>query len=165
MSHPPVLFFQHHCAVLADGSRVHVRTHTHSARPVAPTKTMATKATSGKSANLPGITLRDVRLATLVEEAFRPFLTSGTALWRSQLPNTRAVSRPLTAQGIERLRFVNGRKTVWVGEPVCPVCGRGHRGKDCPQKYEIAPHKPCHRCGKMHWHFLCDAKRREATGS
>ena len=153
--HPLILFSQHHCTVVVDGSCVHVRTHTHSARPLVSIE--ATKDTKGKRVDLPGITLRDVRLATLVEEAFRPFLTSGTARWHSQLPNSRAVVRPLSTQGIERLRFVGGRKNMSVREPACPVCGGGHRGPDCPHKHDITPHMPCHKCGKMHWRFMCDA--------
>lgn len=106
----------------------------------------------------PGITLRDVRLATLLEEAFRPYLTAGTALWRSQLRNIRATVRPMTVGGIERLRHVGGRRNVWAFDPACPVCGQKHRGEDCPQKHEVAPPSPCRKCGQMHWQFLCDAQ-------
>ncbi|KAI0729237.1 hypothetical protein C8Q72DRAFT_794696 [Fomitopsis betulina] len=140
----------HHCTLLIDGACVHVRTHTHSARPL-----VDENAKPGNALDRPGITLRDVRLATLIEEAFRPFLTAGAARWRTQLLNNRHAVRPLTPKGIEHLRYLGGKKKY---RPVCPVCGLGtHQGKDCPRKNEVAPPSACRKCGQMHWTFLCTA--------
>jgi len=136
----------HHCTMLVDNESVHIRTHTHSARPLP-------KTPDEKPPQSPGITLRDVRLAILIEQKFQAHLKRDAAPWRSQFMHARDSVRPLVPQGIERLR----RLSEFRGTTACPVCRGPHKGVQCPKKDVVQPVNPCSRCGKMHWRFMCDA--------
>ncbi|KAH9930054.1 uncharacterized protein B0H18DRAFT_995014 [Fomitopsis serialis] len=136
----------HHCTMLVDDESIHIRTHTHSARPLPTTR-------DAKPSKSPGITLRDVRLAILIEQKFQDHLRRDAAPWRSQFMNARDSVRPLMPQGIERLR----RLAEFRGTLACPVCKGPHKGVQCPKKDVVQPATPCSRCGKMHWRFMCDA--------
>ncbi|KZT73564.1 hypothetical protein DAEQUDRAFT_662081 [Daedalea quercina L-15889] len=136
----------HHCNVLVDGESVQIRTHTHSARPLPNTN-------EENPRERPGITLRDVRLAILVEQLFHDHLRNDAALWRSQKTVVKSFVRPPTPFGIECLRRLGYRTRSMK----CPVCGGRHKGVDCIHKDSIAPRTPCSRCGQMHWKFMCNA--------
>lgn len=143
----------HHCSVFRRGMALVLRTHTHTARPLPlvgvphPLKVR------------PGITLRDVRLAILVERAFEVHLVRGTGDPRTMRADTRPAMCPLTMQDMEERRLPYDAIRHRQG---CPVCGsKKHLKGECPLQYEVKPRRLCVRCGEMHWDFQCPQEKKE----
>jgi len=122
----------------------------------------------------PGITLRDIRLAILVEDNFsRHFLGSGHAL--PGKPQLRfEVERPESIAEIEeaiqtskehknKAQAANTPKGI--SRPAmrrsCRVCSGQHDPRFCPQRYTKPPPpgQPCKRCSEEgHWTMNCPTK-------
>ncbi|KZT02569.1 uncharacterized protein LAESUDRAFT_762696 [Laetiporus sulphureus 93-53] len=88
----------HHATLVITQGVISVRTHTHSARP----RAVSDSAQSRK--NVPGVTLRDVRLAMLIEKAFRPYLDRHDADSASQKAKDILDMLPTTVQQMEARR-------------------------------------------------------------
>ncbi|PCH42522.1 hypothetical protein WOLCODRAFT_72172, partial [Wolfiporia cocos MD-104 SS10] len=100
----------------------------------------------------PGITLRDVRLAMLIERAFERHLAHGVAsAWSQNMQRT--ATRPLTEDDIEQRRLLH---ILTRNRPRCPICHKTtHVGRDCPDQRKKIPMTPCQHCGRMHWTWTC----------
>ncbi|KIK54229.1 hypothetical protein GYMLUDRAFT_100148 [Collybiopsis luxurians FD-317 M1] len=151
------------------GPAVHIEIQTHEAyvpdevvdlRP----NRLAIEKSFGKDLIVPGLTMRDIRFAMLVDELFReryvPPSTSSTQFDQSGIISLlRPPKSPLTVEyvisAIFRRRF-------------CPCCGLPHPLKECPDRKQNPPFTPCSFCQKTgHWSPDCLGKEQkvdEAVG-
>jgi len=101
----------HHGMITIIDDCVHIRTHTHTARPLSGPNAIV------KRKRRPGITLRDVRLAILAEEAYRECLEQFSteekdSAVKRQGSRARGLSaQPLSTDEIERLRYAHVQET------------------------------------------------------
>jgi hypothetical protein len=121
---------------------VEIRTQTHSAAPVSEDGSVSER----HQDRLPGITLRDVRLAYLIEDSLLPFYDLGKIV---QTPNKFAQLVSLNLPGLIPPESME--------EPIrdCIVCGGDHWATTCSQRFTIRPQNPCELCGGDHWKFAC----------
>lgn len=126
----------------------------------------------------PGITLRDIRLAILIEDTFsRHFLGSGHAL--PGKPELRfEVERPQSIAEIEQATQISKEhkkkaqtvntldgKSRPAKRRSCRVCGERHDPRFCPQRYTKPPPpgKPCGHCSEEgHWTMNCPKKEKRS---
>lgn len=101
-----------------------------------------------------GITLRDVRLAILLEQLFDEEVTAGRG-FRKQ--------HPLTSQRPKQASYLG----LWWTAPkthkrVCKVCGRGHSSQSCPLRLKGTGKipLPCPLCGGLHRGEVCPSSER-----
>ena len=121
---------------------VEIRTQTHSAAPVLENGSVSKR----HQDRLPGITLRDVRLAYLIEDSLFPFYNLSKIVQTScKFPQLASLNLPslIPPEGSE--------------EPIrnCIVCGGDHWATTCPHRFTIRPKIPCELCGGDHWKFAC----------
>jgi len=94
------------------------------------------------------LTLRDVRLAILVEQLFSGSYEahgSGSPIYVGQ---AQALDTQSAAQAAIPKR-VAARKH-------CRICNKqGHHMSNCPERYTKTTTKPCPSCGEMHWKVNC----------
>lgn len=109
----------------------------------------------------PGITLRDVRFAIIVEDTFsRHFLASGRGLQRKIEPTT-TPQTPQTMAAIEKATQKDVAQQIAKGPAKrlgCRVCNGHHDSLYCPKRYTSRPPvgKACKYCGKQgHWSMNC----------
>jgi len=88
----------HHCTTDISGSRMTISTHTHSARP------LSEPGSRSQPRKRPGITLRDIRLAILIERALQPYPWYSAVRKPGPWQNPGAL--PRTMEQVENLRFV-----------------------------------------------------------
>jgi hypothetical protein len=111
----------------------------------------------------PGLTLRDVRLAILIEDCFTlHFLANGYALpWKPAVHGQNAT--PTTNSLIDWMTGVSkfhkkSRDTNPRHARPCRVCGDQHRATDCPERYTKSPPAGllCLFCREEgHWSMNC----------
>jgi hypothetical protein len=109
----------------------------------------------------PGITLRDVRFAIIVEDTFsRHFLANGRGLQRKVEPTT-PLNTPQTMAAIEKAIQKSHVQQIVKGPAKrhgCRICNGHHDSLFCPKRYTSQPPagKPCKYCGKQgHWSMNC----------
>jgi hypothetical protein len=121
---------------------VEIRTQTHSAAPVSEDGSVSKR----HQDRLPGITLRDVRLAYLIEDSLSPFYSLG------KIVQTSSKFARLASLNLPSLIPPEGSE-----EPIrsCIVCGGDHWATTCPQRFTIRPKVSCELCGGDHWKFAC----------
>lgn len=115
----------------------------------------------------PGITLRDARIAILMEDAFaRHFLASGHAL-QGKLEIQPDLQVPRSVMEIDQIVRVRKHTQIKpqpreVVQPVtprrCRVCGGEHDPLACPLRYTKPPpsNMPCIHCNQTgHWSMNC----------
>lgn len=116
----------------------------------------------------PGITLRDVRLAILVEQLFIDAHLSGKGGIDTMPALLPASQRPESIRLIERTAFPKRRPSTGSNKgntstkseqaralKPCPACKGTHAIRDCPDRLTITPDKPCTNCGGAHWRLDC----------
>jgi hypothetical protein len=111
--------------------------------------------TSSSPQITPGITLRDVRLAYLIENALQPYyelskLTIPTSLQFQTPKSIRELG--LTMKKYDAVEEKgNGKERL----TNCIVCGEDHWSTQCPKRFTTQPIMPCDLCGGSHWKFTC----------
>lgn len=127
---------------------------------------------------IPGITIRDVRLAILIEDIYSTqFKSHLTALgrtihsanfrlswftmeriWKRQvlLPGRETGRRERRRLFVERLKkYRLEGKTSVPSNIKCYACRGDHHLNDCTKREHIAPRNPCYYCNDMHWSVDC----------
>ncbi|KAF9072365.1 hypothetical protein BDP27DRAFT_428691 [Rhodocollybia butyracea] len=99
---------------------------------------------------IPGLTLRDIRLAFLIDQMFRDrflFSTNPAESSRTGLPSLVRVPGKARTESVREI-FRRG---------FCPCCGNLHRLEDCPVRKEYPPRSKCTQCqGEGHWSVDCE---------
>lgn len=137
---------------------------------------------------MPGITLRDVRLAILIEEIYSTQFSSHLAtlgrhihppnarlswftmerIWKRQIlfPGRETRRREKRRMFIElMIRRRLARREESEAEKRsnrairCYACGGDHHIKDCRKREHIVPRVACHHCNEMHWTVDCPARK------
>lgn len=126
----------------------------------------------------PGITLRDIRIAILLEETFsRHFLTSRQGLAgerklrpQANLPQCIAeIENNIATSKEHRKKLKQKSSNKLQGRPKpamrlsCRVCGGQHDSLFCPERYTTPPPvgRPCRYCGQEgHWSMNCSTQSR-----
>ncbi|KAF8709775.1 hypothetical protein AX14_013448 [Amanita brunnescens Koide BX004] len=138
---------------------------------------------------IPGITLRDVRLAILVEEIYSIHFSSHLAalgrhihspnfrlswftmerIWKRQilLPGRETGRRERRRLFVERMmrgRFAGKaeRGAQRRGEIRCYACRGDHHLGDCTKREHIVPRNACHYCNGMHWAVDCPVRNEKS---
>lgn len=143
---------QHQAQVVMNDNVVHVNTRTMQAWP----QSVVPAADSIK----PGITLRDIRLAILVERKFTESYEadgfgSSVYIGKTQPRTPRAIGETVMAN-IRHFRSMKKRPRKQFRGRDCTICGRnGHHMINCPRRFITEPYKPCPMCNGMHWKINC----------
>ncbi|KIM75944.1 hypothetical protein PILCRDRAFT_659628 [Piloderma croceum F 1598] len=143
---------KHQAQVVINDNVVHVNTRTIQAWP----RLTVPAADSIK----PAVTLRDIRLAILVERNFTESYEpdgSGSSVYigKTQPSTPRAIGETVMAN-IRHFRSMTKRPKRRFRGRECTICGRnGHHMVNCPRRFITEPHKPCPLCNGMHWKINC----------
>lgn len=135
---------KHHPTISFNFKTVSVYTFTHFAQPSSDLLMELSRDV------VPGLTLRDIRLALLIEETFDKLLETGKAIRKW---NQFTTMRPNTFESLNTIRGAPGKSRI---QKPCYACGsKSHMLKDCPQRYTTSPTFPCRICGGKHWVIDC----------
>ncbi|THV07644.1 hypothetical protein K435DRAFT_848057 [Dendrothele bispora CBS 962.96] len=95
---------------------------------------------------LPGITMRDVRFATLLHEKFMD----------TYVAKSKGIDAPLQRPSLKNSRTLI--KQAYRRAGLCPACGDRHPLAECEARKQIPPNVLCGACGEPHWHVDCPKK-------
>lgn len=134
--HPVVQREQHHPRVSYELRTLDIMMQTHSAFTV-----------DGEHRHtVPGITLRDIRLAYAVEDILMHFYQTNKL--ERQSPKYPQLSSL-------RMSDLEPKKGLPARTSKCIVCGGDHWSTVCPSRFTVKPPIPCELCGGNHWKFAC----------
>ncbi|KAG8868287.1 hypothetical protein FRC20_003678 [Serendipita sp. 405] len=135
----------HHPKVSYEYQILEIRTQTHTAT-LNNSKTDNEPEENRDTKILAGVTLRDVRLAYLMERALEPFYDLN-----------KVATRPGQFAKLETLSVASRLKAPTAQSPQvkCIICGENHWASSCPSRFTAKAHLLCEICGGDHWKFAC----------
>ena len=112
----------------------------------------------------PGITLRDARLAIIMEDMFlRHFLSGGKALPGRPEKGEEPINNAQINKAVTKASALKGKLATSPMTPVtirgCRVCAGNHDSRECPERYTKPPPagRPCRFCKQEgHWSMNCE---------
>lgn len=114
---------------------------------------------SGSSPQItPGITLRDIRLAYLIEAALQPYYELNKLVEPTILPFQTPNSIRELGLMMKTYPATEAQKSAATTRRLptnCIVCGGDHWATQCPKRFTVQPMVPCDLCGGSHWRFTC----------